>query len=848
MIVLSLFVAGIAANAIHSSRLDHVELARTATQNLSLVFETEIADIFDHTDLALKNLADNYADNLRANRFPDEKWNAELQRQRSYLKILNGMRATDSSGTVVFGLNPGDARNVSVADRDYFRTHRDHPNAGLVISQPVASRVTHSWSLVLSRRLNDSHGNFAGVIAATIPLALIDERFARLKLGEHGSIGMRDGNLRLVLRHPELPDGGAVGSTQIADEFQTALEQDKSFGSYHAGATSIDGIQRFHSYRRNAQYGFYINVGVADDEYLAAWQRDALQAGIILGIFLLITAGFAVYMQRAWIQRQSLIDQLSKSESRFRNMFQHNDAVMLLIEPSSGVVVAANPAAARFYGYPIERLNGMRIDQINTLTPEEISKNRAKAINHEQNMFVFPHRLASGEVRTVEVRSSPIVTEERNLLFSIIQDITERKKAEDALRHLQKIYAAVVEADRLIARVENADELFAGICKIAVEHAGMKMTWIGIPRETDGRILPVTSHGDGTGYLDEVTISSNPDIPEGRGPTGTAYREGKTIISQDFQEDASTNPWHATGKSYGWRSSATFPISRSCAPYAVLTAYNAERNTFDAATITLLEGLAADISHAVTAIADNAERRRAEEDLRRSNAELEQFSYAVSHDMRQPLRMISSYLQLLDRELAGQLEEEKRSFLNYAKDGAQRLDQMLVGLLEYARVGRKGEPATWVESRLLLDEALLYLEPAITEARADVRVLGDWPRVNVSPNETLRLLQNLIGNAVKFRVANRKPEITLTSSMTDTTWRVSVADNGTGMAPDQIGRLFQVFQRLHSRAEYEGTGIGLALCRKIVEHHQGRIWAESAGNGHGSRFCVELPQRLVEVS
>jgi PAS domain S-box-containing protein len=665
VVVLSLFVAGVAAIAIHSSRLDHVELARTATQNLSLVLETEIADIFDHTDLALKNLADNYADNLRTNQFPADKWNAELQRQRSYLKILKGMRATDASGTVVFGLDPGDTRNVSVADRDYFRTHRDNPDAGLVISQPVSSRVTHSWSLVLSRRLNDSHGKFSGIVAATIPLALLDERFARLKLGAQGSVGMRDGNLRLVLRHPELPIGGAVGSTRIADEFKAALQQDNSLGSYHAGATSIDGIQRFHSYRRNDQYGFYINVGVADDEYLAAWQSDTLQAGFVLGIFLLITAGFAVYMQRAWIQRQSLLDQLSKSESRFRNMFQNNDAVMLLIEPSSGELVAANPAAARFYGYPIERLNEMRIDQINTLTPEEISKNRARAINHEQNMFVFPHRLASGEVRTVEVRSSPIVTEERNLLFSIIQDITERK--------------------------------------------------------------------------------------------------------------------------------------------------------------------------------------RAEEDLRRSNAELEQFSYAISHDMRQPLRMISSYLQLLDRELAGQLDEEKRGFIAFARDGAQRLDQMLVGLLEYARVGREGEPAQWVESRLMLDEALLYLEPAIAEAQADVRVLGDWPRINVSPNEILRLLQNLLGNAVKFHVANRQPEITVTSSITDTAWQVCVADNGAGMAPDQIGRLFQVFQRLHSRADFEGTGIGLALCRKIVEHHQGRIWAESAGNGQGSRFCVELPQRLAEL-
>ena len=234
-------------------------------------------------------------------------------------------------------------------------------------------------------------------------------------------------------------------------------------------------------------------------------------------------------------------------------------------------------------------------------------------------------------------------------------------------------------------------------------------------------------------------------------------------------------------------------------------------------------------------------REQIEAELLRSNAELEQFSYAISHDMRQPLRMISSYLQLLDMGLAEKLDAEKREYLNFAANGARRLDQMLVALLEYSRVGRKGEPPVWLESRAVLDEALLFLHPAISEARAWVCIEGEWPRVLVRRDEILRLLQNLIGNAIKFRVAGRKPEIQVESGVVDGQWRVSVADNGAGMIPGQVERLFQVFQRLHSRAEYEGSGVGLALCRKIAEHHNGRIWAESAGEGRGSRFCVALP-------
>ena len=235
------------------------------------------------------------------------------------------------------------------------------------------------------------------------------------------------------------------------------------------------------------------------------------------------------------------------------------------------------------------------------------------------------------------------------------------------------------------------------------------------------------------------------------------------------------------------------------------------------------------------------ERKEREAELKRSNIDLEQFSYAVSHDMRQPLRMISSYLQLLERSLDGQLDGEKRDYFNFAIEGAKRIDQMLMALLEYSRIGRKGEPPTWIESRTLLDEALQFLQPAIAEAQAKLNISGDWPRMLVSHDEILRLLQNLIGNAAKFRVAGRMPEITVTGEVAGNEWRLCVADNGAGIIPDQIKRLFQVFQRLQSREAYEGTGIGLALCRKIAEHHKGRIWAESTGEGRGSRFYVVLP-------
>jgi len=238
---------------------------------------------------------------------------------------------------------------------------------------------------------------------------------------------------------------------------------------------------------------------------------------------------------------------------------------------------------------------------------------------------------------------------------------------------------------------------------------------------------------------------------------------------------------------------------------------------------------------------DITERKEYEEELKRSNTELEQFSYAVSHDMRQPLRMISSYLQLIEMSLADQLDGKKRGYFNIATEGAKRIDQMLGALLEYSRVGRMGDPPTWIESRAVLDEALQFIQPAIAEAQARLNITGDWPRILVRHDEIQRLIQNLIGNAAKYRIAGRIPEITVSSGMVRNEWHLCVADNGVGIIPDQINRLFKMFQRLQTRTAYEGTGIGLALCRKIAEHHKGRIWAESAGEGRGSKFCIVLP-------
>ncbi|MGM0475807.1 MAG: ATP-binding protein [Pseudomonadota bacterium] len=262
----------------------------------------------------------------------------------------------------------------------------------------------------------------------------------------------------------------------------------------------------------------------------------------------------------------------------------------------------------------------------------------------------------------------------------------------------------------------------------------------------------------------------------------------------------------------------------------------------------LMEALAGHLGQALHRRAVLAERRAMQTDLERSNADLEQFAYAVSHDLREPLRMVNSYLGLLTRQLdedGTDLPESAREriqhYLDHARDGATRMDKMLLSLLDYSRVGRATESMAEHDARALVDEALAFLGPSLEESDATVEVSGEWPTVHVSRDELTRLFQNLVGNALKYRSPDTAPTIHIHASVEGRWFRACVEDDGIGIAPEQLDRLFKVFSRLHTRDEYQGHGIGLALCRRIAEHHGGTIEAESEGPGHGSRFCFRLP-------
>ncbi len=227
------------------------------------------------------------------------------------------------------------------------------------------------------------------------------------------------------------------------------------------------------------------------------------------------------------------------------------------------------------------------------------------------------------------------------------------------------------------------------------------------------------------------------------------------------------------------------------------------------------------------------------QELERANSELQQFAYAASHDMREPLRMISSYLGLLERREGATLSAEGHEFLGFAKDGAQRMDRLILGLLDYSRLGRSAQPKKPVPLGDALAEAVANLSLVIEAAKARVESPAPLPEVIGNREELVRVFQNLIANAVKYGASDRIPMVTISAQRDGDFWRISVADNGIGIPADQTERIFAIFQRLHA-VDVEGCGIGLASCKKVVEHHGGRIWVESEP-GKGSIFFFTLP-------
>lgn len=493
---------------------------------------------------------------------------------------------------------------------------------------------------------------------------------------------------------------------------------------------------------------------------------------------------------------------LRRSEALYQALFRGCKAVELLIDPADGRIIDANHAAEAYYGWSHQRLLSMRVSDINVLDREAVAEEMAKARDEARDHFLFRHRLASGEVRDVEVWSGPVQVEGRQLLYSIIHDVTARTAAEREVRSLLAFRRAVLDG-------AGSSIIATGVDGTVLLFNPTAERWFGYcADEMVGRATPERLHDPGEVARYAERLSEELGRP----------------VSGDF--GCLVARTLATGRpdSGEW----TF-IRKDGGRFRALL------------TITALYGDDGELTGFLGVAQDISARLAMEKELKRSNAELEHFAYVASHDLRQPLRMVSSYLTLLQRRLGGTLDADCSEFIGFAVDGARRMDLMITDLLEYSRIGRTGETDRPVALDEVVRLALSSLEAAIAECAAEVVVAEGLPEVRGNRLELERLFQNLLTNALKFRAEGRPPRVVIDWQAGQDEWIVSVRDNGIGIDEGGKAKLFQLFQRLVSHDAYQGTGIGLASCRKIAEHHGGRIWVESEP-GEGSVFRVALPR------
>ena len=499
------------------------------------------------------------------------------------------------------------------------------------------------------------------------------------------------------------------------------------------------------------------------------------------------------------LERRLAEDRIRVSEERCRWTFEQA-AVGILHTAFDGKFLRCNERFARITGYSVSELEGLNFRDIS------VSDELAASLQAVEPLLKGEAQTVSWEKRYIRKDSSHVWVKltcsiqrdeagRPQYFISFVEDINDRKLAEQSLHLAHQVYETSTEgivvttADGTIVSVNPA---FTKICGYALN-------------EVIGRNMRILNSGmQGTDFYQGMWAALNTQ-GQWRGELFNRRKNGEI-----------------------------FPES-----LAISTVYN------DDGTPYRRVGLFADISEAWAnrkALTEaNADLARQAKELAAINSELEQFAYVASHDLRQPLRTVASYLQLIESAIGKDIGPEVKEYFTFAINGAKRMDQLIIDLLDYSRIGRVTQPFERIPLSEVIEVAIDQLHAAIAEVGASIAVQPDMPVISGDYSELIRLFGNLISNALKYGKPGVPPKVDIRWYDGAGEWRVAIQDNGIGMPEESIDRAFRIFQRLVPHGAYEGSGIGLAICKKVVKQLGGRIWAESV-EGKGSTFWVAFPK------
>jgi PAS domain S-box-containing protein len=490
-------------------------------------------------------------------------------------------------------------------------------------------------------------------------------------------------------------------------------------------------------------------------------------------------------------ERKRIEESLRESEEKFKSIFDHAADGIMIEDMESKKFIDANRVMCEMLACSLDEMKNMGVMEIHPQEslPYVLEQFERMAKGEIALAINIPLKRKDGSIIYTDVTSGMVKIAEKNYLMGIFHDITERKRAEEEIKDNEKRFRELIE---------SLPQLF-WTCRVDGPCDYLSKQWVeytGIPE----------AEQLGYRWLEQLH-------PEDRDRTVSEWMEKvKTGESFDIEFHIRRNDGV-----YHWFKTRAVPMRDV---EGNITKWFGSNTDFD-------------------------EIKKAEEklqkslvDLKRSNEELEQFAYVASHDLQEPLRMVSSYTQLIERRYKDKLDKDANDFINFAVDGANRMQRLINDLLDFSRITTRGKKFERVDVQSVVGQVFANLQNRIEESHAII-TQDDLPVVEADETQMIRLFQNLIDNALKFRT-DTPPRVHISTHKEGDFHVFTVSDNGIGIDTQYADRIFLVFQRLNTSTEYPGTGIGLAICKRIVERHGGKIWIESE-IGKGSKFSFTIP-------
>jgi len=534
---------------------------------------------------------------------------------------------------------------------------------------------------------------------------------------------------------------------------------------------------------------------------------------------------------------------LKESEKKYKILFEKAPMAILLINLKL-IIEDCNTSAELLFGYTKEELLGGGTSYLDNIPPDTqliLAKNFSKFLKTGVPELVEIQLIKKeGKMIWINAYLIEVKIAEKSYILAMIQDITERKKAEEELRNRDRDLHIRNELSNIFLTTSDK-EMYHKVLEFVKDLMQSEYGYFGYIDENGDLVCPsltfkiwdkcqvkdkdvIFPHKNWTGIwgrslLEKKILYSNQDLNV---PEGHLHLNNTIVAPIIFKEEVIGQLGFANKTSNYTENDkkGIADITNFIAPVlnASIEQQNAEQK---------LKG-------------SNESLKIAMEELKRSNKELEQFAYVASHDLQEPLRMVASFTQLLQKRYQDKLDDDANDFINYAVDGATRMHSLISDLLIFSRVGSRGKPFKITDMNIVIEVVLNNLRQLINETNS-VITSDPLPVIEADKSQMIQLFQNIISNGIKFR-GEKDPIIHVTAEIKTDKWIFSVKDNGFGMDSKYFDRIFVIFQRLHKKDEYGGTGIGLAVCKKIIQRHSGKIWVESE-LGKGSTFYFSIPKK-----